>query len=198
MTAAEKSPTQARAGGAVSERAITLRAVTVIAGVVIAVWFRQRGVRYLSIHGASPVQLRPAQRLLVFSGVVTLGLNIADPLIAREFGKAAFDAVGPLLLVGWTEVGPGLLRSIAVVEPTAVEAGTVTETRMKSRQPTEISKAGRSVEDLLTTARRFDAWHRQTYLRPNSAETLRKHLRIGSGRSRNLVSAIQSELLEES
>jgi hypothetical protein len=154
------------------------------------------GVRHLPIHGASSAQLRPAQRLLIFSSAVTLVLNIADPLIAREFGKAAFDAVGPLLLAGWTEVGPGLVRSIAVVEPTAVEGATVTDTHMKSRQPTEISEARRSVEDLLMTARGFDAWHRKTYLRPISAETLRKQLGIGSRRSRSLVSAIRSELFE--
>ncbi len=27
-------------------------------------------------------------------------------------GARAFDAVGPLLLIGWAEVGPGLLRHI--------------------------------------------------------------------------------------
>ncbi|MFE9444105.1 hypothetical protein ACFYO2_35145 [Streptomyces sp. NPDC006602] len=27
-------------------------------------------------------------------------------------GRAAFDAVGPLLLIGWAEVGPGLLQAI--------------------------------------------------------------------------------------
>lgn len=30
-------------------------------------------------------------------------------------GKGAFDAVGPLLLIGWAEVGPGLLQAISGV-----------------------------------------------------------------------------------
>jgi hypothetical protein len=28
-------------------------------------------------------------------------LNVADPIVAGEYGKAAFDAVGPLLLICW-------------------------------------------------------------------------------------------------
>jgi hypothetical protein len=56
--------------------------------------------------------LRPARRLLIFASVVTLALNVAEPLVAGQPGKAAFDAVGPLLLIGWSEVGPGLLQAI--------------------------------------------------------------------------------------
>ncbi|SMD27415.1 hypothetical protein SAMN05661093_11022 [Kibdelosporangium aridum] len=33
--------------------------------------------------------------------------------MAGEYGKAAFDAVGPLLLIGWAEVGPGFLQAIS-------------------------------------------------------------------------------------
>jgi hypothetical protein len=76
------------------------------------------GTRHLAIHGATPAQLRPARRLLIFSSVVALALNTADPLIAGHFGKAAFDAVGPLLLIGWAEVGPGLLAAITVARAT--------------------------------------------------------------------------------
>ena len=64
--------------------------------------------RYLAMGGASREQLQPARRLLIFSSLVTLALNVADPLAAGQLGKAAFDAVGPLLLIGWAEVGPGL------------------------------------------------------------------------------------------
>lgn len=70
------------------------------------------GGRHLVLAGASSEVLRPARRLLVFASVVPLGLNIAEPLAAGEFGKAAFDSVGPLLLIGWAEVGPGLLLAI--------------------------------------------------------------------------------------
>ncbi|MFJ8967219.1 hypothetical protein ACIRG5_48340, partial [Lentzea sp. NPDC102401] len=63
------------------------------------------GTRHLALTGASSDVLRPARRLLIFASVVTLALNVAEPLVAGEYGKAAFDAVGPLLLIGWSEVG---------------------------------------------------------------------------------------------
>jgi hypothetical protein len=62
------------------------------------------GTRHLALHGATPEQLRPARRLLVFASTATLALNIANPLVTGTYGKAAFDAVGPLLLIGWAEV----------------------------------------------------------------------------------------------
>ncbi len=49
----------------------------------------------------------------LFSSLVTLALNVASPVLWGEYGKAAFDAVGPVLLIGWAEVGPGLLRALA-------------------------------------------------------------------------------------
>lgn len=52
------------------------------------------GTRHLALTGASPEVLRPARRLLISASVVTLALNGAEPLVAGEFGKAAFDAVG--------------------------------------------------------------------------------------------------------
>ncbi|WP_206282320.1 hypothetical protein [Streptomyces rhizosphaericus] len=75
------------------------------------------GIRYLALHGAPVEQLRPARRLLVLSSGMTLALNTADPLIAGDLGKAAFDAVGPVLLIGWAEVGPGLLHALATSQP---------------------------------------------------------------------------------
>jgi hypothetical protein len=65
------------------------------------------GIRHLALAGATPAQLRPGRRLLIFASAVTLALNVARPLVAGEYGSAAFDAVGPLLLIGWAEVGPG-------------------------------------------------------------------------------------------
>jgi len=36
-----------------------------------------------------------------------------EPLLMRgEYGRAEFDSVGPLLLISWSEVGPGLLQAI--------------------------------------------------------------------------------------
>lgn len=58
-------------------------------------------IRQLSLRGASVEVIRPARRLLLVSSVVTLALNVAEPLVSGEVGRALFDAVGPLLLIGW-------------------------------------------------------------------------------------------------
>jgi hypothetical protein len=260
------------------ERDITLRSVTLIAAVVVALTFifgfgnvldlalrlgvprfiaplvapavdlsvvgLLVGTRYLAVRGASPAQLRPAHRLLAFTSAATLALNVIDPLVTGQVGKAAFDAVGPLLLIGWVEVAPGLLHAIANTGPASTplvqaagplvnddldivedSVGTVPDdidgatVELVVPQPPEtvpvdgtadvpsrsiVEATGRlnhaqgepgrqPIEDLLEQARQIDGWHRGKYLRPVSAETLRKRLRIGAARSRLLVGTIRSE-----
>ncbi|MEV0470921.1 hypothetical protein [Streptomyces prunicolor] len=167
------------------------------------------GTRYLALHGARPEQLRPARRLLVFSSVMTLALNVTDPLLAGQLGKAAFDAVGPLLLIGWVEVGPGLLQAIAgahdarpakeqrLVHNAAEEEVAPGSGYGKSLLPSRIDPdLGESQmapgEGLLVRALQQDAWHWERFQRPISAETLRKRLRIGAARSRMLVAMVRS------
>lgn len=144
------------------------------------------GSRYRALHGATPEQLRPALRLLIFASVTTLALNITDPLVTGAYGKAAFDAVGPLLLIGWTEVGPGLLQAITTVSSPAT---TPADTEIAEGPTTAVL----AENDLLTRARHADAEHWTTYQRPISADTLRKHLRISTSRTRLLVSIIRAE-----
>jgi hypothetical protein len=215
------------------ERAVTLRAVTVLMAAVIGLTFLfgfgnvwtlalRLGVpawvaplvapavdlsvlalllatRYLAVHGAPGEQVRPARRLLVFSSVMTLALNVADPLIGRLWGRAAFDAVGPLLLIGWAEVGPGVLRAIiSIGEDEATQA--VPEFIAPSSGPPawaagrEVPDAVDSVDDadLFARARQEDALHWKTYQRPISAETLRKRLHVGAAKSRMLVAMVRS------
>ncbi|WP_328604339.1 hypothetical protein OG943_30350 [Amycolatopsis sp. NBC_00345] len=71
------------------------------------------GTRHLALSGASEEVLRPARRLLLAASVVTLLLNVADSVFAGQWGKAAFESVGPLLLIGVCEAGPGLLRALS-------------------------------------------------------------------------------------
>lgn len=168
------------------------------------------GTRYLALQGAGRGQLRPARRLLVFSSLMTLALNVTDPLLAGQKGKAAFDAVGPLLLIGWAEVGPGLLQAISgaggessseaeiqecsvghpadIIEPEKANVG-------QPQAADEVDQQGQlrpGGDDLLERALAEDAWHWETYQRPISAETLRKRLRVGAARSRMLVAAVRS------
>jgi hypothetical protein len=68
------------------------------------------GIRHLSMAGVPSGQLRQARILLTACGAATLALNVAGPVSAGAYGRAAFDSVGPGLLIGWSETGPGMLR----------------------------------------------------------------------------------------
>ncbi|WP_261556283.1 hypothetical protein [Frankia tisae] len=182
------------------------------------------GTRHLALQGAPAELLRPARRLLVFSSVVTLALNIAEPVIAGDYGKAAFDAVGPALLIGWSEVGPGLLRAmrhptttttqpapepermdesaeltaVPVAPPVDGSTGAVASAVPAQRTP---DRAGAVMEGaLLDRARHEDARYWEEHRRPISADELRKRLKVGSKRSRALVAQLRTDahrVLEE-
>ena len=159
------------------------------------------GTRYLAPHGARPEHLRPARRLLVFSSVMTLALNVTDPVLANQFGKAGFDAVGPLLLIGWAEAGPGLLQASGAVTVRSVDHSVpeTEESKNGAIPPVQASDDNDPFgqlqsrgDDLLERAQQEDAWHGETYQRPISAETLRKRLKVGAAGSRMLVAMLRS------
>jgi hypothetical protein len=158
-------------------------------------------IRYLALYGAPPAALRPARRLLLLSSVLTLALNVTEPLLAGAYGRAAFDAVGPLLLIGWAEVGPGLLQAISGLRAAATDASAIggpncTSRRLRSVRPEENAGFGDD-DELLEHARAEDAVHWQVHRRPISAETLRKRLCIGAARSRSLVAILRSAAAPE-
>lgn len=163
------------------------------------------GVRYLALNGAPREQIRPARRLLIFASAMTLAFNVAEPLLAGTYGKAAFDAVGPLLLIGWAEVGPGLLQAISSTGGADMVSAAVESPEGSPTAPSRIKPAGgqrirrqrkkpaQPDRELLRRAQQEDARHREEQQRPISAETLRKRLGIGAKRSRMLVAAVRSE-----
>ncbi|MDT3443149.1 hypothetical protein [Pseudofrankia sp. BMG5.37] len=158
------------------------------------------GTRHLALHGGPTEVIRSARRLLIFSSSVSLALNIAEPLIAGHYGKAAFDAVGPLLLIGWAEVGPGLLQAMQttggntprrVAQRTEVlPESTVTDRPTPAPSPSDSMALE---QDLLHRARAEDVLHWQQYHRPISADSLRKRLRVGAGTARLLVARLRSD-----
>jgi hypothetical protein len=168
------------------------------------------GTRHLAVHGAAEDVLRPAKRLLLAASVVTLALNVAEPVCAGHWGKAAFDAVGPLLLIGWAEAGPGLIRELGAVgslaacgasefDPAELVAvpnpGTCPEVENAALEP-RVTAAGPGANlnaELLERARREDFEHWERHRRPISAETLRKRLRVGAKTSRALVEVVRAE-----
>jgi hypothetical protein len=175
------------------------------------------GIRHLSMAGVPRGQLRPARILLIACGAATLALNIAGPLAADAYGRAAFDSVGPGLLIGWAETGPGMLRflyarpsgSRPVLDggeawpvpdgegPPAASCpslnGPGSEAGDHSGPGARQAALSRAVGlgELLPEARRIDQAHRLRHHRPVSAETLRKQMRIGSMRARALVQQVR-------
>lgn len=163
------------------------------------------GTRHLAMTGAGDHVLRPARHLLLAASVVTLLLNVADPVCAGQWGKAAFDSVGPLLLIGWAEAGPGLLRALSAAEanpgsenlPPQAYSGPIRDGAEamsfdyeKAASSTTDSRVGLD-EDLLERARLADADHWRRHQRRISAETLRKQLPVGATTSRLLVAEVR-------
>jgi hypothetical protein len=160
------------------------------------------GIRHLSMHGADPEVVRPARLLLLGSSVVTLALNVAEPLVAGDVGKALFNAVGPSLLIGWAEVGPGLLHAVAAVSIPAYPAEADSISRISkspaasatsTQHPADFQELRDIDAELLERARAEDRRHRERHQRPISAETLRLTLGVGAERSRILVKAVRTE-----
>ena len=92
-------------------------------------------LRYLSLHGVPAEHIKGATRLMHLSGLLTLALNIAEPIAAGHYGRAAVDAVAPLLLLGWGAVGPQLLRHFRTVAHTAPNMAAPSAPVEKDRVP---------------------------------------------------------------
>ncbi|MFE0186939.1 DUF2637 domain-containing protein [Streptomyces sp. NPDC058989] len=160
-------------------------------------------LRYLSLRGVEVEQMRSATRLMHLSGLLTLALNVAEPLIAHHWGRAAVDAVAPLLLLGWGAVGPQLLRHFHTVThtaPTPAETASAPEpapvpepaaTPAPAPAPVAAPAPTRAVPapaadatpevpaPLLDEARKIAASHQAEHGEPISAAQLKTRLGVG-------------------
>ncbi|MFE9836023.1 DUF2637 domain-containing protein [Streptomyces sp. NPDC005551] len=160
-------------------------------------------LRYLSLRGLPADQMTSATRLMHFSGLLTLALNVAEPIVAGHYGRAAVDAVAPLLLLGWGSVGPQLLRAFHTVSRPAVPTPVLDEIDPQPETATEASRpavphtlpapapiapqiapapaapAVKVPEPLLTEARSIATSHRTEHGEPITAAQLKKRLGIG-------------------
>lgn len=144
--------------------------------------------RYLALHGASAGELQPLRGFTLFVSMVSLALNVAEPLLSGEYGKAAFDAVGPVLLIGWAEVGPQVLQALGRAQPpVSVQAARERDERdeLDSEAPTQ---------DDLVRARRADVRYWASHMRPIPAEVLRRELEIGTVQARELIAVVRREV----
>jgi len=129
------------------------------------------GMRFLSLHGYTDIQLSKLRRMLRFCGALTLALNTSGALGHQMFGRALVDAVGPALLIGWSEIGPGMLRQIYAV-------GSMTAAAQQG--PRSATRLARTLStDELARARKLDDAHRAGTGRPISRDILRDQMRIG-------------------
>lgn len=118
----------------------------------------------------------------------------SDPLLAGQYGKAAFEVAGPLLLISWAEVGPGLLQAMSVTcGALAVQSRDGIADLPVDEPPGPKDPPTLSMTACWSEPDRKDVHHWGRYRRPISAETLRKRLGVGAARSRLLVSTIRSE-----
>jgi hypothetical protein len=148
------------------------------------------GIRFLSLHGYTEAQLAKLNRFLRFCGLLTLALNTAGALWRLQFGTASVDAIGPVLLIGWSEIGPWMLREISAVCPQAAPA-----TPTPEKPPATQLAEGLAVIPArqLARTRELDAEHREATGRPISRDKLRARLGISTDRASALVAAVRAE-----
>lgn len=139
-------------------------------------------MQYLRTNGYGGRLLGP-RLLLLFSGAATLAMNTAHPVITGAYGQACFYAVAPLLLIGWSEVGPRLLASMHGTSP----------------GPSPVVRADEAGGDaeLVARARQLDAEHRQAHGRPITRDKLRAALKVSNTTASELVRRVRAELTEE-
>jgi hypothetical protein len=149
-----------------------------VVGLLVAVHV----LRGQSIHE----RLLGPRLLLGFAGLVTLALNIAQPILSGEYGRACFDAVAPLLLIGWSEVGPKLLAALhgTVLASPAVVPG---------RSWTVRNGEAVVSPELLSKAKRLDAEHRQVTGRPISRDKLRAALKVSNAVTGEVLRLIRTQ-----
>ncbi len=161
-------------------------------------------LRHLALKGVPTAELRPATRLMHLCGLLTLALNIAEPLTVRHYGRAALDTVAPLLLLGWGKVGPLLLTYFhttqAVQNPAPAPApATAPVTPAPARAtppppPDTAMPAGSRPRPLpaaiLDAGRRIADEHHRQHARPITAPELATRLRIAP----HLASALAAQL----
>jgi len=137
-------------------------------------------LHYLRANTSAGSLLGP-RLLLAYCGLVTLALNTAYPIISGAYGRACFDAVAPLLLIGWSEVGPWLLASL--------HTRNVPETRPVTREESDQPKPSTA---LVRAAAEADAKHRQAHGRPITRELLRSQLNVSHRMAAALARTLRS------
>lgn len=149
-------------------------------------------IQYLRSEGIQS-RLINARLLLALCGLATLVINTGRAVLTQQYGRAAFDAVAPSLLIFWGEVGPGLL---VLLHSGAADAGEREDQSqlIRAKQDesrTALADTGPSAE-LVARARELDTARRTEAGRPISRDRLRAALGISNGLASELVRIVRS------
>jgi hypothetical protein len=150
------------------------------------------GLRSLTQHGYPPERLRKPAWMLRLCAAMTIALNTAGPAMRHQIGAALVDAILPILLMLWGEVGPWMLREIYAVTqaaPQPEQESRQQESADKQRTPAPVVLPAGLVE----RARTLDAEYRKAHGRPISRDKLKMTLAISTDRATALVSLIRAE-----
>ena len=139
-------------------------------------------IQFLRSRGLGGKLVGP-RLLLVACGGVTLALNVTRPILVDELGKACFDAIAPLLLIGWSEVGPRLLLLLH---------GSATTFVPDESRTTRTDVVPSS--ELVARARELDTERRETAGRPISRDRLRAALGVSNALAGELVRIVRSSV----
>ena len=116
-----------------------------------------------------------------------LGIAVS---LAANIAAAPALAWQPVLVAGWPPVALLLSVELLVHRPADQLDDTVNQ-KEEGRRRAKGERGQRGEDPLLVRARMLDARHRELHHRPASAETLRKELRVGARRSRQLTALVR-------
>jgi len=150
-------------------------------------------IQYVRAQGIAARLVGP-RLLLVFSGLVTFVINTARALLERQYGRAGFDAVAPLLLIFWGEAGPGLLGLLhGSADRSRAEAdGTASVIREPQDEARPDSRTAGPSAELVLKARELDVARRASAGRPISRDRLRAALGISNALAGELVRIVRT------
>lgn len=134
-------------------------------------------LQYLRASGVNGRLIGP-RLLLIFCGLTTLAINTVGSIMAGEVGRACFDAVAPLLLIGWSEVGPHLLASLQGTVPGP--------SRTIEQKKLAVS------DDLIARARRLDLKSHEQDGRAITRDKLRASLRVSNAVAGELLKRVRA------
>ncbi len=160
-------------------------------------------LHYLRAQGLGGQLIGP-RLLLAGCGLITCALNTARPVLAGAVGRACFDAVAPLLLIGWSEVGPRLLELLHSTVPddlslrTNATTGTPVPDDFRTipdrppLSPSVLAAPPAPSPELLTRARQLDADHRARTGRPIPRDLLRREMHISNAKAGELLHVVRA------